>query len=445
MSRDLEPDDSPNPQRLGPVRPGAPGRENSGSKRPSTPRGGADSEPSTFRPNPASGGSSGRGGPSRNVSSRKSGSDADDRSSPIVEDRPGLWERIFFGNVSSGQLAQFCRQFSGYLHSGVDLLKTLTSLERQFARTALGPALSRIKMKIRAGSTLEEAMRADERIFGPLFLSMIKVAEARGGLPETLKMLARHFEARQNLIRQARSAMIYPIAVLVIASAVVALITIVLLPMFASLLADISRKATLPLPSRMLMAFSSFIQTMGWWLIPAIMIATPIVLYRFYRTEAGKSLLDRVLLRIPVFGSLALKIDTTRFARTLSTLLDAGVDFGSSMDLTADVVMLRPIRDALLDARPQVMAGKELHLALEESRRFNQDVIAVISSGEETGSLPESLTHLADDYEEQVSLMVKNLGQLIQPFLIVFLGGIVLFIILAVLMPYIQLLTSLSG
>ena len=113
--------------------------------------------------------------------------------------------------------------------------------------------------------------------------------------------------------------------------------------------------------------------------------------------------------------------------------------------MTAEVVMMRPIRDAILDARPLVLSGEPLSTAIDESRRFNHDVVAVISSGEETGKLPEALAHLADEYEEQVALMVKNMGQLIQPFLIFILGGIVLFIILAVLLPYIQLLTSLAG
>ena len=441
----MEPDDPPNPRRPGPPREGRPTRPAAQPGRPPGASKDPSAEPSTFRPNPGSTSPGDRANAKRPASSKSADLEPARGTASINDERPSLWERIFFGNVSSGQLSQFCRQFSSYLHSGVDILKTLTSLERQFGKTALGPALARIQMKVRAGSTLEEAMRGDERIFGPMFLSMIKVAEARGGLPETLKMLAKHFDARQNLIRQARSAMIYPIAVLLIASGVIALITIFLLPMFANLLADISRKSALPLPSRVLMAFSAFMGSMGWWLIPAVMIATPILLYRFYKTEFGKSILDRIILRIPVFGSLALKVDTTRFARTLSTLLDAGVDYGSSLDLTADVVMMRPIRDAILDARPKVLAGKELSLALDSSRQFNNDVIAVISSGEETGKLPESLSHLADDYEEQVSIMVKNMGQLVQPFLIIFLGGIVLFIILAVLMPYIQLLTSLSG
>ena len=136
--------------------------------------------------------------------------------------------------------------------------------------------------------------------------------------------------------------MIYPIIVLFIASGVVALITVFLLPMFMSFLQDFNRKIQLPLPSRVLMAFSQFVQSFGWWLMPAVMIGTPFLLFRFYKTDAGKALMDRLVLMMPVFGPLCRKIDTTRFARTLSVLLDAGLDYGSSIDLTADVLMMKP-------------------------------------------------------------------------------------------------------
>ena len=136
---------------------------------------------------------------------------------------PTWWERILLGRVSTGQLAQFCRQFAAYLSAGVDFTKSLSSLERQFSGTALGPILGRIQLSIRRGSTLEEAMAREPQAFGPMFLSMIKVAEARGGVPETLKMLAQHYEARQRLLRTARSAMIYPVIVITVASVVVAL------------------------------------------------------------------------------------------------------------------------------------------------------------------------------------------------------------------------------
>jgi type II secretory pathway component PulF len=125
-------------------------------------------------------------------------------------------------------------------------------------------------------------------------------------------------------------------------------------------------------------------------------------------------------------------------------LLDAGLDVGSSLDLSADVVMMTPIRNAIRACRPLILSGREISPALEASRQFDHDVIAIVESGEETGKLPESLSHLADEYEEQVSLMVKNLGQLVQPLIVIFLGGVVLFIILAVLLPYIQVITSLA-
>ncbi len=359
---------------------------------------------------------------------------------------PNLRERLLFGGVGSGQLAVFCRQFAAYLDAGVDLRKALASLERQFARTALGPVIGRWQVSVRRGDALAEAVAREPQAFDGLFLAMIKVAEARGGMPETLRMLARHYEARQNLIRQARSAMIYPIAVLVIATAVVAALTIWLLPMFARFLQDVAgpTKARLPLPSRALMAFSRFVQSLGWWLIPLGMVGLPFLLFRSYKTTPGKRLLDRVVMHIPVLGKLVQKIDTTRFARTLATLLGSGVDVSTSIDLTADVMQLDPLRSALLNAKASVMEGNFLSESLAASQRFGPDVIAVIESGEETGKLPESLEHLADDYEEQVASMVKNLGQLIQPLLMIMLGGVVLFIILAVILPYVAIINSLT-
>jgi len=431
MSRDLEDPEPPNPKR---ARPAA----GSSSKKP-RPAASGQGE-SVFRPNPI--GSESAGNP--RGSKTTSPYDRPEKFEAPVGG-PSWWERIIFGRISSGQLSQFCRQFAAYLNAGVDITRALSSLEKQNAGTALGPILSRVLVSIRRGSTLEEAMAREPRAFGPMFLNMIKVAEARGGVPETLKMLAQHFESRQRLIRQARSAMIYPAIVLIMASGVVALITVVLLPMFASLLADISRKSTLPLPSRILMGFSQFVQSGGWWIIPAVVICTPFALFRLYKTESGKALMDRAVLMIPVFGPLCRKIDTTRFSRTLSVLLNAGVDIGQSIDLTADVLLMAPIQRAVRACRAQIISGSELSGTLASSRQFGPDVIAVIASGEETGKLPESLTHLADDYEEQVSITVANLGHLVQPLLILILGGIVLFIILAVFLPYIQMLTSLAG
>jgi type II secretory pathway component PulF len=357
-----------------------------------------------------------------------------------------LWERILFGRVSSGQLAAFCRQFSAYLNAGVDISKALAGLQEQFAHTALGPVIKRLRTAVKRGDSFAEAVAREPQAFDELFVGMMRVAETRGGIPETLRSLGRHYENRQSLIRQARSAMIYPVVVLFIASCVVALLSLWLLPMFASMLRDISGpNAQLPLPSRVLIAFSDFVQTAGWLVFPAAIIGIPFLLLQTYRTAPGKRVMDGMILWVPVFGKLARTIDTTRFARTLSALLGAGVDVGSSLDLTADVLRLEPFRRAVRSIKTRVMHGQDLSSALASTHRFGPDVIAVVSSGEETGKLPETLDHLADDYEEQVAYMVKNMGQLIQPLLMVLLGGVVLFIILAVLLPYIAMLSKLAG
>ena len=317
--------------------------------------------------------------------------------------------------------------------------------KRQFSGTALGPILGRIQVSIRRGSSLEQAMAREPQAFGTMFLSMIKVAETRGGVPETLKMLAQHYESRQRLLRQARSAMIYPVIVITVAFTVVMLISIFLLPLFASMLKDISRNQQLPLPSEILMSFSGFVRWIGWWLMPLGAVATPFLLVTLYKTPAGKAMIDRIVLATPVFGTLCRKLDTSRFARTLSVLLDAGVDVGNSIDLTADVLRMTPIRNAVRSAREKIIEGKELSGVLDRTRQFSPDVIAVLETGEETGKLPESLAHLADDYDEQISTMVANLGHLVQPLVIFLLGLMVLFIILAVLMPIIQMISSLAA
>jgi type IV pilus assembly protein PilC len=258
-------------------------------------------------------------------------------------------------------------------------------------------------------------------------------------------MLARHYEARQRLLRQARSAMIYPVIVITVACVVVALITIFLLPIFAATLKDIAGNRPLPLPSQVLLGISGFVKYIGWWLIPLLMAGTPILLFNLYKTPPGKAIMDRLVLATPVFGTLCRKLDTSRFARTLSVLLDAGVDVGSSIDLTADVLRMTPIRQAVRSTREKIIEGKELSGVLDRTRQFSPDVIAVVETGEETGKLPETLAHLADDYDEQISTMVANLGHLVQPIMIVFLGAMVLFIILAVFMPIIQMISSLAA
>ena len=375
-----------------------------------------------------------------------------DREPTPAEGGPTLVERIVLGQVSTGHLATFCRQFASYLDAGVPLIKAAgTACQKQFARTALGPVIGRLSLTIRRGDSLGDAFARERQAFDPLFLSMIRVAEARRRAPPRplpARMgCDRHYEAKRRLFRQARSALIYPASVVLIATIVGGLLTIFILPKLVGLLEDIAGKgrADLPAPTRALIALSHFVQTIGWFVLPLGFFGGLFGLAWLYRTPRGKAALDEVSLYIPVFGKLLRKIDIARFARTLSALLSAGVDYGESLDLTADVLHLVPLRRAIRGARSLVLEGDELSDALNTSRRFPPDVIAIVNSGEETGRLPETLEKLADDYEEQVEYMVKNLGSLIQPLIILVLGGIVGFIVLAFVMAYVSVISGLAG
>lgn len=422
------------------------------------PTGPADG-PSTFRPAP------GGGTPPRDPArpgTRRPRPGPDDEPAPPRPARPRrsiadeptpdrgggtLVERVRFGRVNSGLMATFCRQFSVYLNSGVALTTTLDSLAKQYKGTALGPVIDRMGLAVRRGEAISDAAAREPRAFDPLFLSMIRVAEARGGLPEVLRGLSAHYESRQRLVRQARSAMIYPSAVILVSLAVGGLITIFVLPKLVEILRDLSRGRgiDLPLPTRMLVALSDFIQAYGWWLGPIALIGGGLALLYAYRTPRGKAVLDEVILRVPVMGKLLRMIDTARFSRTLSDLLNAGVDVGSSLELTADVLHLVPYQKAVRALRRPIVQGTELSEALEATGRFDADVLAFVESGEETGNLPESLSRVADDYEERVAYMVKNLSSLIQPLILIVLGTIVGFIAIAFIMAYISVIANLSA
>ena len=395
--------------------------------------------PSTFRPAPI---------PAAPKRPKKPRSPVDPDDVRAVEDvKIPRIERLIFGTVSTQHLAKFCRQFASYSDAGVDLIRTLTSLEKQFRKTALGPVIGRLTQAVRRGEAMSEAMGREPKAFDALFLSMMRVAEARGGIPETLRGMADHYDARLRLVRQARSAMIYPIIVCVIAFGVGTLLTMFVIPSLVGILEDMTRgkAVSLPMPTQVLIAFNKFALRLGWWLVPLVVIGGGFAVIRAYGTKGGKSLLDNLALYVPVLGTLLSKIDTARFARTLSTLLEAGVDLTSSLDLTAQTMRLEPFRRMVLDAEQAVVDGTELSVSLRNSYRFDAGVIAIVETGEETGKLPESLAKLAGDYEEQVELMVKNLGSLVTPLIFIALGGVGLFLALAFVLAYIQVVTGLMG
>jgi type II secretory pathway component PulF len=310
--------------------------------------------------------------------------------------------------------------------------------------TALAPVLERLRAAVREGQSIGDAAAREPQAFDRLFLSLVRVGEERGGLPEMLKRLARLYEARERMSRQARSALIYPTIVVIVTIAVGALLTMFVLPALVSILRDLSRNRNveLPAPTRLLISISDFMQAVGWWLVPAASVVGVLLLRRWYRTPAGKAALDRLLLRVPVVGRLVSLIDSARFARTLGDLMGAGVGVDRSLRLTSEVVEFVPYREAVESVRRAVKQGSEWAPAVRGTGRFEPDLAAFIETGEETGNLPETLRKAADDYEDRIESMIKNLGALVQPLITIVLGGIVGFVLIAFVMAYVSILLS---
>jgi type IV pilus assembly protein PilC len=365
---------------------------------------------------------------------------------PATIGRARWYQWKLFGRVHLQYLVNFCRQFACYLDAGISLYRAMESLRRQYERTMLGPVIGRLQLAVRRGDTLTDAMSHEPRVFDYFFLSMMRVAEIRGSVPETLRMLSVQYDARLRLIRQTKSALIYPAFVILLSITVSALLTILVLPPLVDIMRDVMRekKVDLPMPTRWLIQLSDFIVAGGWWIIPTVIIGTVLFFLVSYRLRWGKAVLDVVVMHVPVIGLLVRKIDTTRFCRTLSTLLDAGVDIGTSLELTADTLLLVPMRRAVLRAREAITQGESLSASIELSNRFPDDIIALMNSGEETGRLPEMLLMVADQYEEQVEFIVKNLGTLLQPVITVVVGGMVFFIAVAFFMGYTTVLATLG-
>jgi type II secretory pathway component PulF len=356
------------------------------------------------------------------------------------------WYQRGFGHVPLKHLVNFCRQFAAYLDAGINLYRAMESLRRQYQWTALGPVIGRLQLAVRRGESLTDAMSREPAAFDHYFLSMMRVGEVRGSVPETLRLLSVEYDARQRIARQTKSALIYPAFVILMSITVSALLTILVLPPLVDIMRGVikERRVELPGPTRLLIRLSDFIAAGGWWGIPLAIVGTVVFFIGMYRLAWGKALLDQVLMRLPVVGQLLWKIDTTRFCRTLANLLEAGVDIGSSLELTADTLFLVPMRRAVLQARDSIVQGESLSASVELTNRFPPDIPALLNSGEETGRLPEMMVMVADQYEEQVEFMVKNLGNLLQPVITIVVGGVVFFVAVGFFMGYAAVLSNLG-
>jgi type IV pilus assembly protein PilC len=351
-------------------------------------------------------------------------------------------ERKGGAKVPSKNLAIFTRQFSVMIDAGLPLVQCLDILGRQEPHKGFSAVILKVREDVESGAALADAMKKHPRTFDGLYSNMIAAGEAGGILDTILKRLATYIEKSVKLKGEVKSAMIYPVAVIIIAALVVGAILWKVIPTFAQLFSGLG--AQLPLPTRVVIAASNGIVAYGWLLIVALGLLG-YALKTYYATDGGRHVIDRIMLKLPILGDILKKVAVARFCRTLSTLLSSGVPILDGLDITARTSGNAIIEDAILTTRTGIERGETVSGPLRETNVFPSMVVQMINVGETTGALDAMLSKIADFYEEEVDTAVAGLLTLMEPIMIAFLGVVVGGIVIAMYMPIFDLISKLTG
>jgi type IV pilus assembly protein PilC len=350
-----------------------------------------------------------------------------------------------YGKVKLTHLSVFCRQFSTMVDAGVSLVRCLDVLARQTQDNKLKRILADIGERVEGGESLSRAMQRHPRTFSSLFIGLIKAGEVGGVLEESLQRLSTFLEKDVELRRKVKSAMTYPVLVAIMSICIVTFLVAWFVPQWAAILTDLGLKADdLPAPTKLLIDISNVIQYRGWMVLTGIVVIV-IANKVFTSTRFGRRVMDRVKLRIPVFGKLHHKVCMARFSRTMGTLLTSGVPILQAMETVAGTVGNSIMADALMEARARIREGDRIGDPLEASKLFPPMVVHMIGVGEESGSLDFMLQKIADFYDAEVEATLASLTSAIEPIMIVSLGFVVGFIVIAMFLPLVDVISKLSA
>ncbi|HET9191719.1 MAG TPA: type II secretion system F family protein [Vicinamibacterales bacterium] len=344
--------------------------------------------------------------------------------------------------VAAKNLAIFTRQFSVMIDAGLPLVQCLEILGNQEEDKNFSAVILSTRAEVESGASLADAMRKHPKAFDDLFTNMIAAGEAGGILDTILKRLAVYIEKAVKLKGQVKSAMIYPVAVISIATLVVGVILWKVIPTFANLFAGLG--AELPLPTRVVIALSNSLVRFG----PFVLLAMGAMAYGFkayYASPGGRKTIDALSLKILVIGPLLRKIAVARFCRTLSTLLASGVSILEALDITARTSGNAVVEEGILTTRKSIERGETIAEPLKKTEVFPSMVVQMIGVGEATGALDTMLAKIADFYEEEVDVAVAGLLTLLEPIMIAFLGGVVGGIVIAMYLPIFDLISKMTG
>ena len=353
----------------------------------------------------------------------------------------GLTLPGFGGKVSEKELVLFTRQFSTMIDAGLPLVQCLDILSKQTENKVFSKTIIEIKKEVEAGSTFSDALRKYPKIFDDLYVNLVEAGEIGGVLDTTFARLAGYIEKARSLKGKVKSAMIYPSAIIFVAVSVIIFLMIFVIPVFAEMFQDFG--GTLPWPTQFVISLSNFIKNYILFAIP-VLIAAVFVFKQYYRTESGKRMTHRTLLKVPVLGSVLQKAAIARFSRTLSTLLSSGVPIIDSLDITARTAGNKVLEDAVLASISSVKEGQTLATPLAKYSVFPPMVVQMVEIGDVTGELDALLSKIADFYEEEVDRAVEALTAMLEPMMMVFLGVVLGFIIVAMYLPIFKM-ASLVG
>jgi type IV pilus assembly protein PilC len=355
---------------------------------------------------------------------------------PVASNKPAQGFNLggfFEAKISIKEKALFANKLSAMVDAGVPIMRSLDLMRRQQKSALFRRALAAMTDDVNQGGTLASAMRRWPKVFDNLSIAMVEAGEAGGVLDETLKRLAKLLEENARLQNQLKAAMSYPVTVLVIAILVFLGMTIFMIPTFADIFAQLG--VELPVFTQMMLNLSKLLRSsFSIFLIGGLAVGI-FIFSRYYATRLGRRQVDGVLLKLPLFGELLQKTASAQFCRTMSSLSKAGVPILMSLEILQDTTSNSVVSDAISNSRNDISEGMPLSTALALKNVFPDMMVSMLAIGEETGEMDAMLSKVADFYEDEVTTAVKSLTSLIEPVMIVVVGGIVGSILVAMYLP----------
>ncbi len=356
----------------------------------------------------------------------------------LEEAVPSVYARKidFFDRITRKDIVMFSRQLAIMFKSKISLVESLRVLASQTKKANLKEKLLKISEQVEGGTSFSQALARYPKIFSSFYIAMVKSGEASGKLSEVLNYLADHLEKEYHLISKTKGALIYPALIVFSILLILILLTFFVIPNLLQVLEASGQ--TLPLPTRIVLSFTTFIRNWA-WLIVLVIILSVFSFFRYYATQKGKEFFDRIFLKIPIAGSFLKTIHLNRFAENLSTLISGGLPIVQSLDIVGDIITNLSYKQVIAKTREEVRKGEMISSVLSQhTELFPPVFVQMVLIGEKTGTLDATLMNVVDFYQQEVDRSINNILSILEPALIIFLGLVIAGLMLSILMPLYQ-------